>query len=267
MPRCYSRCSTLLVVVVLALTNFQCTKAFELPKVFGLPKISFGNDKGSSPPPFSSPLSNAVLEKQKQELLNAVSFTNNGKTATPEQQVKVLSLVGQLEKDYPPSSEILSDLSVAQILDGKWYLQYTSPSEVKDDDTPTSNKDQFPDVWKPQYEKEESVETAKFTARGSISAVGIEVETANRVVEQNLDVSRSRVTNVITLDWGKIQVGGTYKPSLKVPNRALVQFDTALIDVTKFGNPLSFNLGFVFPIIRQVSGKEENGWLETSKFR
>lgn len=58
----------------------------------------------------------------KSELLEAISLTDNGKSATPEVQLRVLELVRSLETKFPPSSDILSDPKEAQILDGTWYV-------------------------------------------------------------------------------------------------------------------------------------------------
>jgi hypothetical protein len=193
---------------------------------------------------------------QKRLLLESVSGTNNGKSATPEQQAKVLSIVRQLETEFPAPSNLLTDKTVAnELLDGPWYLQYTSPSNVGDADA-------FPDAWKPQIADEGgTIETAQFQAKGSISAVGIKVDTSNRVVKQTIDVNGNRVTNDITLDWGRIQVAGKFRPSPNVVNRAIVAFDTALFDID---NGPTINLGFVFSALSFFRGTDDSGWLETT---
>ena len=71
--------------------------------------------------------------KIKVDLLEAVSYTSNGKTATVDQQRRVLEIVGEIESDFPPSPNLLLDKAEAQIIDGVWYLQYTSPSIVGDE--------------------------------------------------------------------------------------------------------------------------------------
>jgi PAP_fibrillin len=197
------------------------------------------------------------VESRKRQLLEAVSYTSNGKSATPEQQAEVLSLVRSLEADFPPSPTLLTDLLQAkEILDGPWYLQYTSPGTVGDED-------RFPDAWKPRnaQEGDANIETTPFAARGSVSAAGIPVETANRVVVQTLDVDQSRVTNDIGLEWGRLVAGGTFRPSPTVPNRALVSFDTFQF---RFNGGFSFDVGFLFPIVKAIQRSQENGWLETT---
>jgi hypothetical protein len=197
------------------------------------------------------------LEQQTRALLDAVSFTNNGKSATLDQQTRVLEIVQRLEADFPPRSDLLTDPDQAkQLLDGPWYLQYTSPSVVGD-------ADRFPDAWKPRNarEGEANVETKAFNAQGSVSAAGIPVETANRVVVQTIDVDQSRVTNDIGLEWGRLIASGRFRASPSVPNRALVSFDTFKF---QFEGGFSIDVGFLFPIIKFVRRSQENGWLETT---
>jgi len=198
-----------------------------------------------------------VCFQQKNELLEAVSYTSKGKTASPEQQERVLKLVRRLETDFPPSPELLLNPKEAQVLDGTWYLQYTSPSTVGD-------VEESSDAWKPvaANEGDSNIETRQFEARGTVSAAGITVDTSNRPVKQIIDVEESRVLNDVALDWGRAQAGGKFRPSPNVPNRALVSFDTAKIDVDNIG--LSLDLGFIFPLLSKLRGSKENGWLETT---
>lgn len=168
----------------------------------------------------------------------------------------MLSLVRTLETEFPSPRTLLTDSSIANdLLDGTWYLQYTSPSNVGD-------KDAFPNSWKPQIADENSnIPTKQFNAQGSISAAGIKVDTSNRVVKQNIDVQKSRIANVIGFDWGRVQVSGAYRPSSNVVNRALVAFDTALFDVN---DGPTINLGFLFSAIAFFRRTKDNGWLETT---
>jgi PAP_fibrillin len=185
----------------------------------------------------------------------------------------VIEKVRRLELDAPAPEDLLSDASKAKrLLDGTWYLQYTSPSQVED-------ADRFPDSWKPEFadEGESRIETKPFVAQGSVSAAGIRVDTADRVVKQIFDVDNSSVENVIYLDWGRVRVAGTFRPSTTVPRRAVVTFDTALIRIGKGngadgdendddadGNGFTVNLGFFFSILAAIRGSNENGWLETT---
>ena len=199
------------------------------------------------------------LQLQKQALLEAVSYTANGKEATPEKQASVLQLVQGLESSQPAPAELLSDPALAKkLLDGVWYLQYTSPSQIGD-------ADQFPEAWKPKAASEGDVKipTKKFDAKGSVSAAGIKVDTSNRLVQQIFDIDGARVTNNIVLDWGNVKVSGTFRQSPNVANRALVAFDTAEISLGDSGP--SVNFGGVFSILAFFRGGErDNGWLETT---
>lgn len=186
-------------------------------------------------------------------ILAAVSFTGNGKTATVDQQRNVLELVRLLETTAPPPIDLLT--KQAQRLDGNWFLQYTSPSELEGN----SNTD---NAWTPEYASEgaSNIETRQFNARGTVSAAGVTVDTSNRMVQQIFDVGNRRVVNEVTTDWGKIIVSGGFRPSEKVPNRALVAFDTATIE----WKGIQFHLGFVFSVLALVRQSRDNGWLETT---
>jgi hypothetical protein len=179
---------------------------------------------------------------QKKAVLEAVSFTSNGKTATPEQQGAVLQLVRKLETEAPASSTLLSDPNESKIMDGTWYLQYTSPSEVGGELVP-------------------SLEAATFNAQGSVSAGGIKVDTSNRVVKQIFDFATSRVINDVELDWGRVLVGGGFRQSPKVSNRAIVSFDTCQFILN---NGLTLNFSFLFAILAVVKQTKDLGWLETT---
>eukprot|EP00977_Amphora_coffeiformis_P016322 scaffold5017_cov171-Amphora_coffeaeformis.AAC.11 len=162
----------------------------------------------------------------------------------------------KLETTAPAPDTILT--TDANQIDGTWYLQYTSPSEVGD-------PDEFPDAWKPVNAAEgvANIETRAFKEnQGAISAQGIKVETANRVVKQSIDAAKARVTNEISLDWGDIVVGGRFRKSESVPYRAVVSFDQADIFLT---SQLKISLGWLFAIIAATrGGNKENGWLETT---
>jgi len=190
--------------------------------------------------------------------LEAISFTNNGKNASPQKQLEVLDMVRTIEKRNPPSPNLLSDPQEAQILDGTWYLHYTSPSDPGL--IAAGESDQFPDAWKPQ-QVEDKITTQKSGYKGSVSAAGIKVDTSNRVVQQILDVTNKSVTNKIDLDFGTVCVGGPFRQSEKVPNRAVVSFKQCDIAL-KSGFVLK--LGFLFSVLSFFRGTEESGWLETT---
>jgi len=233
-----------LFLAFLVVVSIADGAAFEFPKLSSIFK----------PPPVAARPRDSELSREKAELLRAISFTNNGKTATPSQQANVLSIVDSIERKSPSLS--LNDTNTLERIDGVWYLQYTSPSIVGDDD-------QFPNAWKPKFAREgdSNIETKKFNAKGSVSAAGIVVDTSNRVVQQIFNVEKSSVSNNIELDFGTARVSGPFRKSPNIPNRAIVSFQEADI-VFKNGFTLSF--GFLFTLIALARGSKDNGWLETT---
>lgn len=63
------------------------------------------------------------VTKKRDELLEAISFTSNGKNASPEKQEQVLTIVRDLEILAEPSANLLTDRTEAKkLLDGVWYV-------------------------------------------------------------------------------------------------------------------------------------------------
>jgi hypothetical protein len=82
------------------------------------------------------------------------------------------------------------------------------------------------------------------------------------VTKQIFDVANCKVANsVVEQDFGIINVGGSFRPSDSVPNRAIAAFEDCLIE---FNSGFKLDLGFVFSIIGAVRGTKDNGWLETT---
>jgi len=165
----------------------------------------------------------------------------------------VLDIVRSIETSAPTDASILS----SPLLDGVWYLQYTSPSTVGDED-------QFPDAWKPDSPKEgdANIETGTFQAKGTVSYLGVAVETSQRVAQQIFDLEASRVKNRVETGWGSITVQGSFRPSPTVDNRVIVSFDEALFQYGDDGPTLS--LGFLFPIVNFLRQTKDSGWLEVT---
>lgn len=205
------------------------------------------------------------IKRQKTALLEAISYTNNGKTATAAQQANVLRKVRQLETAYPVAS--IANPATSELLDGTWYLHYTSPSVVgdaDDDDDATLSPN---DLWKPTFAEEgaSKIETRQFKAKGSVSAAGVTVDTSNKVVKQIFGVGNKRVVNEVNLDWGQIVVAGSFRQSSEVANRAVVAFDTAQILLPVGSkNKITIDLGFVFAVLALLRKSRDNGWLETT---
>ena len=128
--------------------------------------------------------------------------------------------------------------------------------------------------WTPQFATEgaANIPTAPFVARGSVSAAGVTIDTSNKSVEQNIDVTESRVENVVALDWGRIRAAGSFRPSQRIPTRAVVSFDTLELqlrggggsDTKKNKTGPTVNLGWIFNVIGALRKSRENGWLETT---
>lgn len=247
---------TCVAVLFLMKSMVQESLSFEFPKF----PTSFG--------PFSFPLKKEdvsprpQIDKMKELLIEAVSGTNNGKSATAAQQLNVLERVQTLETLRPAPDDVLTSPDLLKTLDGVWYLQYTSPSKVGDSDS-------FPDAWKPVNVREglSQIDDRPFLVdRGAlVSAAGIPVETANRVVKQIFNVTASRVRNEINLSWGRVEVEGTFRKSDSVSNRAIVGFDSADIYLDSLGG-VKIELGWIFktvlPLVR--GGSRDNGWIETT---
>ena len=71
------------------------------------------------------------------------------------------------------------------------------------------------------------------------------------------------------LDLGcQITVGGFFRQSPNVPNRAIVAFDRATISLfqqkQQEESGLKIELGWVFSILAILRGSKDSGWLETT---
>lgn len=230
---------TLLLALFIA-SVCERVHSFNLPNIFKPPAL----------PKIQATPSSASKEA---ELLEAISYTANGKNADLETQTRVLKMVRNLETTYPTSDTLLSNLEEAKILDGDWYLQYTQPSELE-------NVDSSDDAWVP-VSAESNIETRKFNASGTVTAAGITVDAASNIPKQSFDIANSRVQNEVMAGIGKITVAGRFRQSSAVPQRAVVAFDTAKIAL-KLG--LTLDIGFLFGIRAALKGTDEAGWVETT---
>ncbi len=150
--------------------------------------------------------------------MKAVSNTANGKDVTPPQQRAILNIVRELEVQNPPDEDILTNPSKNKDLDGVWFLQYTSPSEIKSDDGGDEPGDSEVNVWKAETAEDPKIETKQFEAKGSVSAAGLRVDVSNRVPRQIFDIENNLFFNEVDLDYGQVRVGGPFKISDRVPN-------------------------------------------------
>mmetsp|Transcript_7893 Transcript_7893/g.15996 ORF Transcript_7893/g.15996 Transcript_7893/m.15996 type:complete len:149 (-) Transcript_7893:3263-3709(-) len=123
--------SLLFPVVMMMMVSPLC--AFEFPSIPNFlkpPSVAGGG---------GNVLDSSLAQKEAQ-LLETISNTQNGRTAAPPTQAKVLSIVREIEKSAPFGS--LSNPEEVKGLDGTWYLQYTSPSQI-------DNEEELVDTWTP----------------------------------------------------------------------------------------------------------------------
>lgn len=212
-------------------------------------------------PPSTSNTKNISKSQQEQLLLKTISNTSNGKTASLETQRKVLSIVSSLEESFP-APPLNSILQPGSILDGTWYLQYTSPSDLNDDNSSESSYSK----WKIE-KPEENIEVKSFNAKGSVSAAGIEVDVTYQAPKQIFDLSNLTVRNEVILGNNlvtKVIVGGPFRLSEKKDNRAVVSFLFGNLDLQLFGSTFQLDLASIFKFLALVRGTDESGWLETT---
>lgn len=107
---------------LLAISTVGTSNAFNIPKLGGFFR-----------PPSSMEEQPFPIAEKKAQLLEAISFTANGKNASPDLQKRVLAMVAEIEENCPVSDTLLSNPSEGRALDGTWFLQYTSPSVIDDD--------------------------------------------------------------------------------------------------------------------------------------
>eukprot|EP00429_Kryptoperidinium_foliaceum_P036762 CAMPEP_0176159292 /NCGR_PEP_ID=MMETSP0120_2-20121206/81485_1 /TAXON_ID=160619 /ORGANISM="Kryptoperidinium foliaceum, Strain CCMP 1326" /LENGTH=252 /DNA_ID=CAMNT_0017496703 /DNA_START=23 /DNA_END=782 /DNA_ORIENTATION=- len=209
--------------------------------------LQLGNFFGGIKPPSMDVLGGSPMEKTKEELLAVISNTGNGKNADIDSQRQALRLVSFLESNAPVPDNLLRDPKTASALDGVWYLQYTAPSDIDIDDMP---------AWNPEdsTEGDAKIDTRKANIQGSVRAGGLTVDTSIG--------SNQRIENRVEQDFGIVTVGGSFRVSDTVANRAVVAFEEADIALN---NGFVLKLGFLFSIIALLRGGiKDNGWLETT---
>ena len=123
-----------------------------------------------------------------------------------------------MEKGFTLGSTLFSDAKNLALLDGTWFLQYTSPSviNIEEDSGPSVLSEEK--MWSPTVAEDKRIETKQFDAKGSISAAGINVDVSNRVPKQIINVNEFTVANEVDLDYGEVIVGGPFRVSDQVPN-------------------------------------------------
>ena len=78
---------------------------------------------------------------------------------------------------------------------------------------------------------------------------------------QTFDIAKSVVANNVELDFGKVRVGGPFRQSENVSNRAIVGFEDLNFTLN---NGLELKLGFIFSALAFLRRTKDSGWLETT---
>jgi len=217
------------------------------------------------------------IEEKKRELFQSISNTGNGKNATPSQQRSILSLVRQIETNNPPPSTLYTDAAQIRILEGVWFLKYTSPSSIPDEDDQENDRaDAATDAdstvgkaigeaeeWTPTVGEDERIETRQIKSKGTVSAAGITVDVSSKDTKQilNFDEDGASLMNEVELDFATVVVGGSLRPSDRVYNRVVASFTECKIT---FNNGFVLDLGLLFAALSALRGTDESGWLETT---
>ena len=143
----------------------------------------------------------------------------------------------------------IRDPTIVAVLNGTWYLQYTSPStvEVTESTTTTTSrrnedKNENDDtrqslslstsksyVWQPNQASLENVETRRFNAQGTVSAAGITIDTSNNtLVQQIFDTETSTVMNRIYFtNKNKATPDGSSSTSSNTMNKEQIKYAVA----------------------------------------
>ncbi|KAG7347158.1 plastid lipid-associated PAP/fibrillin family protein [Nitzschia inconspicua] len=250
------------VLAVIFSDDIVSTSAFGLGKVlsrFSSPGNTIIGTESPFPTFFNDNRKTSQVEAAKNELLQTISSTKNGKESSLETQKQVLSLVDFLETQAPTSPTLLTDPMESMKIDGLWYLQYTQPSDLglEVDDIPT---------WKPATSSLDVVsklDTRQANNQGTVSFLGtVAVDTSDRLTTQTIDIAQSRVTNFVEQNLFTVEVAGSYELDT-VPNRVIVSFDKC--DITIKNTGLVLDLSFLFDLRSFLKGGlKAGGWLETT---
>ncbi len=242
---------TILVVLPKSCTSFQLKNIFS-----GFAKAT----KSSTLTLPGSDETSAAVKTARSELLETISNTKNGKEAELSTQIKVLGLVNYLETNAPVSKNLLTEPSEYEAIDGRWYLQYTQPSEPEGVDL---ENDIGP--WTPAQSTLSTtnrLDTRRANNEGSVSFLGVvKVDTSSKLTTQTIGIQDRSFANAVKQDFGTIEVKGTFEFD-SVPNRIVAAFDTGTLTLNN-GFVLDFSFLFAARAILN-GGLKAGGWLETT---
>ena len=249
---------TILQVFVAIIVFPRSCWSFEISQVFS--KFT-----SSLPQP---PTKSRGIETAKNELLQTISSTNNGKDSTVETQIRVLSLIDYLETNQPVSDSLFTNPIESKAIDGVWYLKYTQPSSIDGIDTDSVGDDIDVDKIQPWTPKESTLElTNKLDTReaknaGTVSFLGvIKVPTSSKLTTQTIGVKDNIFANSVIQDFGTIEVKGNFELD-SVPNRIIAAFDSGTLTLN---NGFVIDFSFLFALrLKLNGGMKAGGWLETT---
>lgn len=244
------RCLATICICLVAILPQQTCSSFEFKKIVA----GFAKDVSAS-----LPIATGV-QTARSELLDTIANTKNGKDAPLDTQIKVLGLVEYLESNAPVSETLLTDPSESNAIDGRWYLQYTQPSEPEGVDLDT---DIVP--WTPAESTlatTNRLDTRRANNEGSVSFLGVvKVDTSDKLTTQTIGVKEKLFANAVKQDFGTIEVKGSFELD-SVPNRIVAAFDTGSLTLNN-GFVLDFSFLFAVRAILK-GGMKAGGWLETT---
>jgi len=200
------------------------------------------------------------IQTAKRELLDTISGTGNGKESSLDTQIRVLGLVAYLESNAPVSDTLLTNPLESGAVDGRWFLQYTQPSEPEGVDLDTDIR-----PWTPEESTlatTQRLDTRKANNEGAVSFLGvIRVDTSDKVTTQTIGVADKTFANAVEQDFGTIRVQGSFELD-SVPNRIVAAFDSGSLTL-KNGFVIDFSFLFAARAILK-GGMKAGGWLETT---
>jgi hypothetical protein len=228
---------------------------------FGLGKILSGiaNNNSNKAATTTTTLLSPKIIAAKNELVETLQGTQNGKEASLETQTRVLQLVGYLESNAPVSPTLLTNPSESNRIDGTWFLQYTQPSEPEGIDLETLEQ------WVPKpssSESTKSLDSRRAKSEGSVAFLGlVQVDTADKTTTQTIGVETKLFANAVEQDFGTIEVKGRFELD-SVPNRIVASFEQGSLTLNN-GFVLDFSILFRLRAFLR-NGQTAGGWLETT---
>ena len=248
--------STLLLALYLAVLTFpQTCNSFQLKNIFS----GIGKTASATLPVSGFGAKSAAVQTARSELIDTISETGNGKDAPLSTQIKVLGLVDYLESNAPVSKTLLTDPGEYGAVNGRWYLQYTQPSEPEGVDVENLTP------WAPAestLDTTNMLDTRRANNEGSVSFLGVvKVDTSSKLTTQTIGVEERSFANAVEQDFGTIEVKGTFEFD-SVPNRIVAAFDTGSLTLN---NGFVLDFSFLFAVRAFLKGGlKAGGWLETT---